>query len=408
MFLNILVLGDVANNFNDIRKFLKKSKMKLINFPRKGVSLRTYSDESEFFDSIRISKQVEKVSQIKNEFDICIVNSWAGARVVYLAGLEYIMYFIGDDIRTPPFLKNRRQKYLNESLPNLNIVERLFYKKILDEALCCVASSQELFDELKKYRKKDIKKIELTRDVNNYNENVEPMELTKEKFTFFCPHRNGPEKGTDIIWKALPLCKTDFQVLMVDWFDRRNENESKIVDELLKNKPKQVKFIPVVKKEDMPRMYKSADAVIGQMQIGYHGATELEAAFCKKPVVHYSDPKIKYLVENKEITTEFLPQNNDPKEVAKIIDQVVKSNEFRTDLMKKEFEFVNKISSPYKIVNEWEELIEEYHKKLNHKPRFNLSFTKCLILILEKLYYNNKMKEKNIVAFGEKTYEELT
>ena len=406
--MNILVLGDVANNFNDIRKFLKKSKMKLINFPRKGKSLRTYSDESEFFDSIRISKQVEKISQIKNNFDICIVNSWAGARVVYLAGLEYIMYFIGDDIRTPPFLKNRRQKYLKESLPNLNLVERLFYKKILDQALCCVASSQELFNELKKYRKKDIKKIELTRDVNNYNENVEAIKITKEKFTFFCPHRNGPEKGTDIIWKALPLCKTDFQVLMVDWFDRRNENESKIIDKLIKNKPKQVKFIPVVKKEDMPQMYKSVDAVIGQMQIGYHGATELEGAFCRKPVVHYSDPKIKYLVDNKEITTEFLPHDNNPKEIAKIIDQVVESKEFRINLMEKEFEFVNKISSPYKIVKEWEELTEKYSKKLNHKSRFNLSFTKYLILIMEKFYYNKKMEKKNIGAFGKKNYKELT
>ena len=41
----------------------------------------------------------------------------------------------------------------------------------------------------------------------------------KEKFTFFCPQRMGIPKGTDILWKALEYCKTDFQILQIDSYD---------------------------------------------------------------------------------------------------------------------------------------------------------------------------------------------
>ena len=61
--------------------------------------------------------------------------SWAAARVAYLAGINYIMYFVGGDIMTPPFLKNAKLSYAKEASTNLNYFERNFYKKVFDYIL---------------------------------------------------------------------------------------------------------------------------------------------------------------------------------------------------------------------------------------------------------------------------------
>ena len=40
-------------------------------------------------------------------------------------------------------------------------------------------------------------------------------------------------KGTDLLWKALKLCKTDFEILQVNWFDESTDEELKIKEQLL-------------------------------------------------------------------------------------------------------------------------------------------------------------------------------
>ena len=86
-----------------------------------------------------------------------------------------------------------------------------------------------------------------------FNENVKPLKRKKTKFTFLSPQRIGLAKGIDIIWKAIELTKTDFEVLQVEWFLGQRTNEEKNVNKkLIQNIPKKVKLIPIFKREDIP------------------------------------------------------------------------------------------------------------------------------------------------------------
>ena len=214
MTIRALAIGDTANNIAVLKKFVKKSKIHSINFSRKGAAIFTYANDSEFFDSLKISKQVKYINKIKKNFDICIVMSWAGARIAYLAGLNYIMYFVGGDIMTPPFVKNARLNYLNEPIRTLNFLERQFYRNVFSCAIACVTSTEAYFNALKKFRNDAIRIDRIAVDSTIFNENVLPIDRKKNKFTFFSPQRNGLEKGMDTVWDALPLCRSDFEVIM--------------------------------------------------------------------------------------------------------------------------------------------------------------------------------------------------
>lgn len=413
LVLKVLSIGDTANNIAQIQKFVKKTKIHLINFPRKGAGNLVYHEDNiEFFDSLRISKQIKKINQIKNDFDICIAMSWAGARIAYLADLNYVMYFVGNDIVTPPFEKNRKLPYLNHSLPNLNFIERWFYRQVLKNALACVAITDEYFDHLKKYRKDAIRLDRIPMDTSLFNENVKPIEREKTKFTFFSPQRNGPEKGMDLVWQALSLCKSDFDVIMIDWFDDRTEEEKLIISDLLKKTPKQVKFIPLIKREEMPRYYAFSDAVLGQMRAGIQGHVEREGVLCKKAVVHYSNPDMKVVLDGKRINPPYLPHSNDPSSIASVIDQVVESKEFREKLLKEEYDFIYDQCDPEKAGIDWDSLFEHVYSKCKTVHR-NSNFLKIKILnfvalLAEVLVYKHTMKEKNIRAWGKDAYERLS
>ena len=47
----------------------------------------------------------------------------------------------------------------------------------------------------------------------------------------------GRPNGTDLIWKAIPFCKSDFEILQVEWFDVSTNEELKIKEELIRTKP---------------------------------------------------------------------------------------------------------------------------------------------------------------------------
>ena len=67
------------------------------------------------------------------------------------------------------------------------------------------------------------------------------------------PQRIGLAKGIDIIWKALKLCKSDFEVLQVEWFlGQRTDEEKEINKKLVESRPSQVKLIPVIKRPFPP------------------------------------------------------------------------------------------------------------------------------------------------------------
>lgn len=390
MEIKILAIGDLANNAIILKKFVKKSNIHVINFRWDTASkLTDIKEDVEFFDSLKIKDQLKKILEIKDNYDLVLVQSWSGARLAYLANLNYIIYFVGSALRVPPFIKNPKLEYLKEPLPSLNYFERKFYKKILDNAIACVANADDLFKQLKKFRTKEIHQIGIPVDTTMFNENVESIKRRKEKFTFFSPQRIGLAKGFDIIWEALKLCKSDFEILQVEWFlGQRTDEEREINAKLAKELPSQVKLIPLIKKEEIPNYYAFADAIIGQMKNGLGAAVEREAVYCKKPVIQFADPKIKFVCDNKETISPFLPHSNDPKEVSKIIDKVVTSKEFRDSLLEEELKFIKKIADPIKIAEQWDILFEKYEKVEKNSNNINTRFRLINFLIINRLYFS--------------------
>jgi len=410
--IKILAIGDTADNMFSLKKFAEDFKVHLINFPRKQDALLTYSNEGvEFFDTLLISKQVEKIKQIKDGFDLCIVMSWAGARIAYLAGLNYIMYFVGGDIVTPPFVKNPKVSSLKTPVNNLNLFERKFYKKVLDNAIACIAPTDEYYLPLKKYRKDAIRMDRVFVDTELFNQNVKPKNIEKQKFTFLSAQRICIDKGFDVIWKALRLCKSDFEVIQVEWFVQRNDEEKRINEKLMKEKPPQVKLIPLIKRNEVSQYFMFADAILGQMKTGIQGGIERDAAFCKKPVICYTDPERSSIIDGKKVLPPFLPNSDDPQKLAELIDQVVKSKEFRNKLAEDEFNYIKNLSSPEKVANEWNNIFESLYKKypsINRKStKISLTLENFVLKWIEKLYYVEKMKQRNIESWGKEEYHKL-
>ncbi len=396
MTLRVLGIGDVGNQTLVLSKFLKKSKIHLIAFPREGNAIKTYADDMEFFSSYKVTENLKKINEIKDDFDICLT-TFAGARLAYLADLNYIMYFVGDDIRTPPFIKNPKDPFLNQPLPSLNFLERRFYKKVLENASVCIAFDEELYSYLKKYRKDAISLNGMIPvDTTIFNDAVRPIEREKTKFTFLSAQRIGPSKGIDIIWEALRLCKTDFEVLQVEWFEERNEEERKINKHFLETKPPQVKLIPLIKREELPRYYVFADAIIGQIGLGTQANVEREAVFCKKPVIHYPDPKIKYIINGKEVTAPFLPKTKDPKDLANIIDMVVESKEFREKLAEEEYNFIKKLCDPDSCAKLWDEIFEmvcQKQKTISKNSSYIIKKIRIFFFLVANRFYFSKFKK---------------
>ena len=411
--MKILAIGDTADNNYTLKKFARKSEIHLIDFPKQGVTKTSHIQTGrEYFDSLLISKQVKKINEIKTNYDLCIVLSWAAARVAYLSGINYIMYFVGGDIGNPPFEKNSIPIYSGTKKPlrNLNLIERYFYKKVFDNAIAYIASNFDTFEFLKKHRDDGIRFDRMFVDNELFNEKVKPVNKTKKKFTFLSPGRIGKAKGTDIIWKAIKLCKTDFEVLQVEWFMERTKEEKKDNKILIENLPRQVKLIPMIRRDELANYLVWADAIMGQIS-GVTGAVERDAAFCKKPVIHYVNPNKPSLIDGREIIPGFEPKSSEPHVVAETIDKVVTSKEYREKLIQEQYDYVKQISDPELVMRDWENLFEkiiEKHPSINRKDsNFSLKLQNLLSNLAENLIYKRTMKEKNIQAYGKADYEKL-
>jgi hypothetical protein len=119
----------------------------------------------------------------------------------------------------------------------------------------------------------------------------------------------------------------------------------------------------------------------------------------EKPVINFTDEKIKILIDGKEVKSPFIPDNNEPENIAKIIDEFVLSKEFRNDIFRKEFDFVKKISDPNKAGEWWDSLFE---KIVNENPSINRKSSKIEVnlrmndfLISNRLYFK---KIKRIIG----------
>ena len=209
------------------------------------------------------------------------------------------------------------------------------------------------------------------------------------------------------------LLKNDHDVIVIDNLHTgKKENLGSVIDKIefqeldirnhesmkniLKNIPKQVTLIPMIKYTEIARYYNFADAVIGNLFIGNHEAVALEGVLCKKPVISYTDPNTKIVVDGNEIESPFLPTSKNPKEVAKIIDMIVSSPEKRNNLFKKEYDYVTEVTDPEKCVRWWENLFEEIisENKTIHKnsSKLSISFRKIVFLIGNRLYVKKLKK----------------
>ena len=399
MVLKVLCIGDVGNYVKTISNFTK-SKIHIINWPKDGAGVFTYDNSYELFDNYKVSDQVKKINSIKNNFDICLVMG-TGERVAYLADLNYITYYVGRDIDAPRFIKNSREEWFTEPLHRLNFLERRFYKATFKSAVAHVAPIW-VYEHLKKYTKNGIKMDRKPIDSTIFNTYIEPLKLEKSKFTFFCPQRIGISKGTDLLWKkVLPLCKSDFQIIQVDWRDTGTSEEDRTSKGIRDDPPKQVKLIPMIKRYDMPKYYYWADAVIGNLRIGSYEYVEMEAVYCKKPVISYVNHDIKIILEGKEIKSPFLPDTLEPKKIAELIDGVVKSKEFRDELFRKEYEFVKEITDPVKAAELWDLLFEQLVKKhktiTKNTSKIRLTLRLWLFLLANRLYWKKIKRYFNCV-----------
>ena len=395
MVINILAIGDVGNILATLRKFTK-TKIHIINSPKDDAGLFTYDDSYELFENYKVQDQVKKINEIKNNFDFCITMG-VGERIAYLADLNYISLYVGRDIDAPRFIKNPTEEYFTEPIHTLNFLERRFYRRVFDSAIAHIGG-RWLLPDLKKYSKNYIRLDRVIIDPTLFNDTIKPINKKKEKFTFFCPQRLGLGKGTDILWEAIKYCKTDFDIIQVDWRGVSQDQDKKTSLKLRESRPKQVKLIPMIKRNEITKYYAWADAVIGNLRMGYFENIELEAIFCKKPVISYVDKSIQYILENKQLESQFLPTSNEPKEIAKVIDKVVESKEFRDDLLKREREFVLEIANAEKIAQWWDSLFEQMvtkHKSIHrNSSKSALKFNQMLFLIGNRLYAKKIFKPK--------------
>ena len=121
MVINVLAIGDVSNVMKSISKITKKSKIHIINFPKDGPGEFICDDDVEFFSSWKVREQVERINEIKDNYDICITMG-TGDRIAYLADLNYIQYFVGRDIDAPIFVKNSKEQWFKTPLHKLNFL----------------------------------------------------------------------------------------------------------------------------------------------------------------------------------------------------------------------------------------------------------------------------------------------
>ena len=184
----MLAIGDVGNIVRTIQKYTKKSELYLINYPQDGSGVYTTPDGIELFKTRKVSDQVKKINEIKDNFDICLTT--ASERIAYLADLNYVGYYWGRDIDVPMFKKNSTEEWQTEPLHKLNFFERRFYWNAFKNAVAHVAGRWQ-FEHLSKYTKNGIDNAREPVDTDEFNPNVKPIERTKTKFRVARGHFAG-------------------------------------------------------------------------------------------------------------------------------------------------------------------------------------------------------------------------
>ncbi len=393
MVNKILAIGDVGNIIKTIKKYSKKSEIHIINYPQDGSATFVNRNSDLFFKTWKVSEHVSKINEIKDDFDLCLTTG--SERIAYLCDLNYIAYYLGRDIDVPKFKKHSKEEWQNEALFNNNLFERKFYWNAFKEAIAHVAGMWQ-YESLKKYTDDGINSARIPIDTDFFNPDIKPISIKKNKFTFFSPMRMEKAKGTDILWKALKLCKSDFDIIGVDWYGETTDEEREFKKELISNMPQQIKLIPPIKNEDMPKYYTFADAVIANLFIGTFELVSLESVMCGTPVIQFTDKKRKIIVDDNAVVSPFLPFSNEPETIAKLIDRMVESKSFCDEMLQQQQKFVNTISDPQKCADWWDSLFEKMimnHKTIRkNSSKYKIKFRMFHFLISNRLYLSKIRK----------------
>lgn len=128
---------------------------------------------------------------------------------------------------------------------------------------------------------------------------------------------------------------------------------------------------------------------------GLLGLIEKEAAYCGKPVIAYTNPECFFDITRKKVRQPFLPHKREPADLAKVIDMIVTSKEFREKLAKEQYEFVIKIAEPKIQTEKFEKLFQNLMKKLHYESNNNVRFRKYLFYLF---YYSNIQRIINVKA----------
>ncbi len=162
--------------------------------------------------------------------------------------------------------------------------------------------------------RKDALSLPLPVDADQFNDHVEPF-FFGQGVSIFSPGRMDRWKGHEVTWNALRLMKNRARVTVYqsDWGWEPEYSFFK------RSAPENVKFIPIVPREEIASRFRGATLVMGQMKLGHFGMTEMEAGACGAPVLVYLQDE----------STPFLPKHNDPQSLADAIDLVIEDEELR-------------------------------------------------------------------------------
>ena len=116
----------------------------------------------------------------------------------------------------------------------------------------------------------------------------------------------------------------------------------------------------------------------------------------KIEVLSHSNPNYKLSIKENYTKSSFLPDSNKPEDIAKIINKIVSSKEFRDKLFENERKFVSNSTDKEWISNWWDELFEtsceKYGKIHKNSSSISIKIRMWLFLIGNRLYWEKIKK----------------
>jgi len=348
--LRILVVNDFASNASLLEKHLNQ-KIDAIYFSDDPVITKTKN--SLFFKNDNLNSCVKEVKKLSKEYDVFVTFGWFSAAICYLANVKYVMYIV-DSFIDPKYRIWKKYPFLKKKFFDLLL------KDSFKNADMVITGSPNDANIVRKYRK-DVKPIFQMVDYDTFTENVPNKERNEKSFMFFSPQRFDPNKGHEILFKAIELTKSDFIVLQTDW------GEGDYYEKMIKNKPTKVKIIPKIDRSEMPTHYNSSDALLGQVSSSVCGGIEREAIVCGLPVFCY--------VSYEYTENDPFCKSKEPTVIAEYLDKIVEDKNFRLELKKKQLEWTKKTFDSKRIASEWNEVLHNVIENKNQKkinPFYNL------------------------------------